>query len=183
MLVNRRAINASPFLKALVLGLSEEEVKEKTREAKRRRGDTGPKAPETQAEITAYVWQHIARAAVLDQMRGALVLKPQVYMSHALADAVVRRAVPWAALLQGPLSSLNAQFNAITHYGIGSAADAEDLQWSELQARAPVPMVRRRGQRGGHPSCPAVQFKSRDSVEFTAFLQHARAVFELATAP
>ena len=95
----------------------------------------------------------------------------------------MRRAAPWAALLQGPLSSLNAQFNAITHYGIGSAADAEDLQWSELQARAPVPMVHRRGQRGGHPSCPDFQFKSRDSVEFTAFLQHARAVFELATAP
>ena len=64
-----------------------------------------------------------------------------------------------------------------------STADAEDLQWSELQARAPVPMVHQRGQRGGHPSCPAVQFKSRDSVEFTAFLQHARAVFELAAAP
>lgn len=179
MIVNRRAINASPYLKSLILGLSEEEVRERTREAKRRKGNDASSSPQSPSERQAYVWQHLAAAAAHDDSREALVLKPQDYMVQVVQDTVVKRVVPRAALLNGPLSSLNEHYDVITHYGTPSSADANDIEWLPLAPKAAVPLVRKRGQRGGHPTCPAVQFKARETEDFMKFLREARAIFEL----
>jgi len=179
MLVNRRAINASPYLKAIALGLSEEEVREKTAESKRRKTADAPTTPQTAEETLAYIWQHAARAATMDAGRQAPVLKPHEYMIHVMGGRVVKKKVPRVALLREPLNALSARHKIITHYGTSKVNDAEDVEWTALAPGAEIPMVHRRGQRGGHLSLPLVQFSLPDSVEFQQFQLAVQAVFKL----
>jgi hypothetical protein len=182
MVVNRRAINASPYLKAIVLGLSAEEVREKDQEAKRRKvgiHEAALKVPQGSNQVKVYIWQHVERAATMDAALGALVWKPHTYKPLIAADPVIKKALPRGSSLRDFISDLSKDHSLITHYGVPKVDDPDDIEWTALPAAEAVPGIRKRGQRGGNESCPALRFVPRDSATHKTFLEAVEPIFKL----
>ena len=117
-------------------------------------------------------------SATTEEGSADLVFKPDVFAGVVAADGILKKAVGTRVSQFAPyLSSLSTKHNLITHVGVALQSDPEDVEWTALAANAPVQNLRRRGQRGGYPTCPQVKFAPANTRQHTEFLTAARAVY------
>ena len=179
MLVNRRAIDLCPSLKALCsVGLSADKLQELM--IKRARTASSG-VPKSLPEKEAYVLQKVMALAE-DHFDVPDVILPGALMSLSERDSVVRgfiRSVQKNAC--SILSKLSTEYGVIAFVGRDTArqSPASPPCWFPVAPRDEIVPVLGLGRSGGHPRCPSVRLVPSDNPGRVAASEALSAIWQM----
>ena len=173
MVQNKRHIAANPYLTNLVSGASAEEMGEFMAQKKHKSGSSaalsGPKCNE---QRNALAMQMLFKLASQSQTR---CIDPADALHMFRNDTHLQKHIKWPADLVRIFSDMSQRFGAIAQ--IGKASEGFGVEWTDLDAKAPVTSYIPVGRRGGRGTAPAVQVHESGHDTVKACLTHCRSLY------
>ena len=121
----------------------------------------------------------VAKATMSEDLNSTL-LHPQDVVHAAVVDAVLKKHIAKKiSCVLDFLNTLSTQYEIVTHHGVGSVSEPSVIVWTPLLANGIVPLVIKRGQRGGRSACPSVQIMDPLTIDYLNFKMSAEAIFKI----